>query len=192
MTYKFFKMAAPLATVGALALGSLAIVPANSQTAPMVGGAPMMADKTIVENASKANNLTTLVSAVKEAGLVETLSGKGPFTVFAPTNAAFEKLPAGTVDKLMKADMKAQLKGVLTYHVVAGKMTAADLMAKVKEMGGKANLKTVSGDTLTARMDGANLVVVDEMGGGAIVTTADVMQSNGVVHVVDSVLMPKA
>ena len=151
----------------------------------------MMADKTIVENASKANNLTTLVAAVKEAGLVETLSGPGPFTVFAPTNAAFEKLPGGTVEKLMKPDMKAQLKHVLTYHVVSGKLTAKELMEKAKTMGADANLKTVSGDTLTVKIDGDKLVVIDEKGGGAVVTQADVMQSNGVVHVIDSVLMPK-
>ncbi len=158
---------------------------------PMVGGAPMSPSKTIVENASKASNLTTLVAAVKAAGLVDTLSGPGPFTVFAPTNAAFAKLPAGTVDKLVQPDMKATLTKILTYHVVAGKMTAADLMKEVKSMGGMENLKTVEGGTLTAKMDGDKLVLIDEKGGGATVEIADVMQSNGVVHVIDSVLMPK-
>ena len=158
---------------------------------PMVGGAPMSPSKTIVENASKASNLTTLVAAVKAAALVDTLSGPGPFTVFAPTNAAFAKLPAGTVDKLVQPDMKATLTKILTYHVVAGKMTAADLMKQVKSMGGMANLKTVEGGTLTAKMDGDKLVLIDEKGGGATVEIADVMQSNGVVHVIDSVLMPK-
>ncbi|MBE7158548.1 MAG: fasciclin domain-containing protein [Rhodospirillales bacterium] len=176
-------------TLAAAALGLA--VPALAQNAPMVGGAPMMANKTIVENASKANNLTTLVAAVKEAGLVDTLSGKGPFTVFAPTNAAFEKLPAGTVDKLMKPDMKADLKKVLTYHVVAGKLDAKELMAKAKMGGESANLKTVEGATLTVKMDGDKLALIDGKGGGAFVTQPDVDQSNGVVHVIDSVLMPK-
>ena len=158
---------------------------------PMVGGAPMSPSKTIVENASQAKNLTTLVAAVKAAGLVDTLSGPGPFTVFAPTNAAFEKLPAGTVDKLVQPDMKATLTKVLTYHVVPGKLTAAELMKQVKSMGGSENLKTVEGGTLTVKMDGEKLVLIDEKGGGAAVEIADVMQSNGVVHVIDSVLMPK-
>ena len=175
-----------------LAAAALSIAaPALAQTAPTVGGAPMMANMTIVENASKANNLTTLVAAVKQADLVQTLSGPGPFTVFAPTNTAFQKLPAGTVDKLMTADGKATLRGVLTYHVVPGKLTAAELMAKAKAGGAGANLTTAAGGTLTVRMDGDKLVVVDGMGGGATVSQADVNQSNGVVHVVDSVLMPK-
>lgn len=158
---------------------------------PMVGGAPMYANKTVVENASQAKNLTTLVAAVKAAGLVDTLSGAGPFTVFAPTNTAFEKLPAGTVDKLVQPDMKPTLTKVLTYHVVAGKMTSADLAKAIKEGGGMANLKTVEGGTLTAKMDGDKLVLIDEKGGGAVVEQADVMQSNGVAHVIDTVLMPK-
>lgn len=178
-------------TAALLAAGMAAAAPAFAETSPMVGGAPMMASKTIVENASKAGNLTTLVAAVKEAGLVDTLNGKGPFTVFAPTNDAFKKLPAGTVDKLMKPDMKADLKKVLTYHVVPGKLDAKELMAKAKMGGADANLKTVEGEVLTVKMDGDRLALIDQKGGGAFVEQADVNQSNGVVHVIDSVLMPK-
>ena len=151
----------------------------------------MSASKTIVQNASAAKNLTTLVAAVKAAGLVDTLSGPGPFTVFAPTNTAFEKLPAGTVDKLVQPDMKPTLTKILTYHVVAGKMDSATIAKAIKDGGGTANLKTVEGGTLTAKMDGDKLVLIDEKGGGATVETADVYQSNGVAHVIDSVLMPK-
>ncbi len=178
-------------TVAVAAL--LAVVGAGAASAadPMVGGAPMSPSKNVVENASQAKNLTTLVAAVKAAGLVETLEGAGPFTVFAPTNDAFAKLPAGTVDKLVQPDMKATLTKILTYHVVAGKMSAADLMAAIKAGGGQANLKTVEGGTLTAKMDGSKLVLIDEKGGGATVEIADVFQSNGVAHVIDSVLMPK-
>jgi uncharacterized surface protein with fasciclin (FAS1) repeats len=158
---------------------------------PMVGGAPMMASKTIVENASQAKTLTTLVAAVKEAGLVETLSGPGPFTVFAPTNAAFDKLPKATVEKLMQPDMKADLAKILTYHVVAGKIDAAEIEKNIKAGGGSFNMKTVEGGPLTARMDGGKVELIDAKGGGAFVETADVHQSNGVVHVIDSVLMPK-
>jgi uncharacterized surface protein with fasciclin (FAS1) repeats len=162
-----------------------------AQDLPMVGNAPMYPDRTIVENASAADNLTTLVAAVKAAGLVETLSGAGPFTVFAPTDEAFGMLPAGTVDQLVQPDMQAQLTHILTYHVVPGTLAADDLMAMAQTTDGSANLTTVSGDTLTLSIDGANLVVTDEAGGSATVTTADVFQSNGVVHVIDTVLMPK-
>jgi uncharacterized surface protein with fasciclin (FAS1) repeats len=155
---------------------------------PMVGGAAMSANQTIVQNASKAPNLTTLVSLVKKAGLVETLSGPGPFTVFAPTNDAFAKIPSATLTKV--GNDKATLIKVLTYHVVAGKFDAAAIVAKIKAGGGKAVLKTVAGEDLTAMMDGSNVVLVDATGGKATVTTADVYQSNGVVHVIDSVLMP--
>ena len=158
---------------------------------PMVGGAPMLASKTIVENASQAKNLTTLVSAVKEAGLVDTLSGPGPFTVFAPTNEAFDKLPKATVEKLMQPDMKADLTKILTYHVVAGKLDAAELEKDIKAGGGSYTMKTVEGGPLTARMDGGKLVLIDAMGGGSVVEIPDVYQSNGVVHVIGSVLMPK-
>lgn len=177
-----------LTLAAALAAGTASVAYAAD---PMVGGAPMMANKTIVENASQAKNLTTLVAAVKEAGLVETLSGPGPFTVFAPTNAAFDKLPKATVEGLMKPDMKADLKKVLTYHVVAGKVDAAELAKEIKAGGGSYNMKTVEGGTLTAKMDGDKIAIIDEKGGGAVVETPDVYQSNGVVHVIDSVLMPK-
>ena len=157
---------------------------------PMVGGAAMLPSKTIVENASAASNLTTLVAAVKAAGLVDTLSGPGPFTVFAPTNDAFAKLPAGTVDTLVKPESKAQLTKILTYHVVPGDMSAASLMDAIKAGGGKAELTTVQGEKLTATMSGGNVILTDAKGGTATVTQADVKQSNGVVHVIDSVLMP--
>ena len=176
-----------------LATSSLVIVtaPSLAQGASVtVGGAPMLPSKNIVENAVNSKDHTTLVAAVKAAGLVETLQGQGPFTVFAPTNAAFTKLPAGTVDTLLKPENKAQLTGVLTYHVVAGKMTAQDLAAKVKEGGGKAMLKTVQGEMLTVTPSGNTLTITDKKGGKSTVSVADVMQSNGVIHVVDTVLLP--
>lgn len=165
---------------------------ASAQDNPTVGGAPMMAEMTVVENASKAPNLTTLVSAVQQAELVETLSGEGPFTVFAPTNQAFEKVPAETLKSVMMDENRKMLQGVLTYHVVPGTVTSEDLTQMIKEGGGTANLQTVAGGTITARMDGNNIVIIDESNGGATIETADVMQSNGVVHVIDSVLMPKS
>ncbi len=186
MTWRKTMLTAAL-SVGVMTFGGAAFAAGE----PMVGGAPMYPNKTVVENASQAKNLTTLVAAVKAAGLVDTLSSAGPFTVFAPTNTAFEKLPAGTVDKLVMPDMKPTLTKILTYHVVAGKMTSADLMKAIKDGGGSANLKTVEGGTLTAKMDGDKLVLIDEKGGGAVVEQADVMQSNGVAHVIDGVLMPK-
>ena len=158
---------------------------------PMVGGAPMMKDKDIIDNAVNSKDHTTLVTAVKAAGLVETLKGAGPFTVFAPTNAAFEKLPAGTVDTLLKQENKDKLKGILTYHVVAGKQDAASIAKAIKDGNGKAMFKTVQGEELTASMDGEKVVLTDAKGGKSTVTIADVMQSNGVIHVVDTVLMPK-
>ena len=151
----------------------------------------MSPSKTVVDNASAAKNLTTLVAAIKAAGLVDTLSGPGPFTVFAPTNAAFDKLPPGTVEKLTQPDMKATLAKILTYHVVAGKVDAAEIVKGIKAGGGSYNMKTVEGGTLTAKMDGDKVAIVDEKGGGAIVGTADVYQSNGVAHVIDTVLMPR-
>jgi len=157
---------------------------------PMVGGAAMYMNKDIVDNAVNSADHTTLVAAVKAAGLVDTLKGKGPFTVFAPTNAAFGKLPAGTVDTLLKPENKAALAGVLTYHVVAGKVDSAALVKMIKAGNGKATLKTVAGGSLTAAMAGGNVVLTDAKGGTATVTTADVYQSNGVIHVVDSVLLP--
>ena len=156
----------------------------------MVGGAAMYPSRNIVANAVNSKDHTTLVAAVKAAGLVDTLSSAGPFTVFAPTNAAFDKLPVGTVDALVKPDMKATLQKILTYHVVAGRMTAADISKAITAGGGKAVLKTVSGGTLTATMIGSTLMLTDEKGGMSHVTLGDVMQSNGVIHVVDTVLMP--
>jgi uncharacterized surface protein with fasciclin (FAS1) repeats len=157
---------------------------------PMVGGSPMYANKNIVENAMNSKDHTTLVAAVKAAGLVDTLEGTGPFTVFAPTNEAFAKLPDGTVDTLLKPENKATLVKILTYHVVAGKYTAAKLKKEVEKGGGTATLKTVQGDPLTFTMDGSDLVVKDEKGDTAHITTANVMQSNGVIHVIDTVLQP--
>jgi len=179
------------AAVAALAV--LASVPALSVAAsanPMVGGAAMSSTKTIVDNAMNSKDHTTLVAAVKAAGLVDTLSGPGPFTVFAPTNAAFAKLPAGTVDTLVKPENKQMLTGILTYHVVAGRMTSKDIAAAIKAGGGTATLTTVQGEPLTAKMSMGKLVLTDAKGGTSTVTIKDVMQSNGVIHVVDSVLMP--
>jgi uncharacterized surface protein with fasciclin (FAS1) repeats len=170
------------------ALGSAAILIAAEN--PMVGGAEMYANKNIVQNASQSKDHTTLVAAVKAGGLVTTLEGKGPFTVFAPTNEAFEKLPAGTVETLLKPENKKQLDSILTYHVVPGKVTAEKLVEKIKAEGGEAKLKTVDGETLTAKLNGESVVLTDAKGGTAKVTIADVMQSNGVIHVIDSVLMP--
>jgi len=157
---------------------------------PMVGGAAMYKTKDIVDNAVNSKDHTTLVAAVKAAGLVETLKGSGPFTVFAPTNAAFEALPAGTVDTLLKPENKAMLAKILTYHVVAGNMDSKSIAKAIKKGNGVATLKTVSGNTLTAKMDGSTLVLTDEKGGMSKVTIADVRQSNGVIHVVDAVLLP--
>jgi uncharacterized surface protein with fasciclin (FAS1) repeats len=158
---------------------------------PMVGGAAMFKTKDIIDNAVNSKDHTTLVAAVKAAGLVDTLKGAGPFTVFAPTNAAFEKLPAGTVDGLLKPESKAALTKILTYHVVAGKQDAASITKAIADGKGKASFKTVAGGTLTASMEGASVILTDEKGGKSKVATADVVQSNGVIHVVDSVLMPK-
>ena len=157
---------------------------------PMVGGAPMLASKDIIDNAVNSQDHTTLVAAVKAAGLVDTLKGPGPFTVFAPTNAAFDALPAGTVATLLKPDMKADLAKVLTYHVVPGNLDSKAIAARIQAGGGKAMLKTVQGEDLVASMDGGKLVLTDAKGGTATVTIADVRQSNGVIHVVDQVLMP--
>jgi uncharacterized surface protein with fasciclin (FAS1) repeats len=162
-----------------------------SSAAPMVGGAAMYPNKDIIDNAVNSKDHTTLVAAVKAAGLVDTLKGPGPFTVFAPTNEAFAALPAGTVDTLLKPENKPTLTKILTYHVVAGKMDAASLGKAIMAGGGRATLKTVSGGTLTATMVGPKVMVMDESGGTATVTIADVMQSNGVIHVVDKVLLPK-
>jgi uncharacterized surface protein with fasciclin (FAS1) repeats len=157
---------------------------------PMVGGAAMFPTKNIVENAVNSKDHTTLVAAVQAAGLVDTLSGPGPFTVFAPTNAAFGKLPAGTVETLVKPENKGTLTTVLTYHVVAGRLTGADIGKAIKAGRGKATLTTVQGTKLTASMMGKKIVLTDAKGGKSFVTIGNVMQSNGVIHVIDTVLMP--
>lgn len=158
---------------------------------PMVGGAPMSKEKDIIDNAVNSKDHTTLVTAVKAAGLVDTLKGAGPFTVFAPTNAAFDKLPKGTVDTLVKPESKAALTKILTYHVVPGKHDAASIAKAIEEGKGKATFKTVQGEELTASLEGKDVIITDAKGGKAKVTIADVIQSNGVIHVVDTVLMPK-
>ena len=178
-----------LSTIALALVMSASTITAIAQVT--VGGAPMYANKDIIDNAVNSKDHTTLVAAVKAAGLVETLKGPGPFTVFAPTNAAFAALPAGTVDSLLKPESKPALTKVLTYHVVAGKMDAASLTKAITAGGGKATLKTVSGGTLTASAAGGKVMVMDESGGTANVTIADVIQSNGVIHVVDKVLLPK-
>lgn len=184
-----------LAIAALLSAAAATTVSAQAMMTPgtvMVGGEAMYPNKTIVANALNSKDHTTLVAAVKAAGLVETLQGKGPFTVFAPVNDAFENLPAGTVETLLKPENKAMLTKVLTYHVVAGTMTADKIMAAIKAGKGKASLKTVSGGTLVATMNGAhNVVLTDESGNTASISTYDVMQSNGVIHVIDKVLLPK-
>ncbi len=162
----------------------------NGMKTVTVGGAPMFATKNIIENAVNSADHTTLVAAVKAAGLVDTLSGSGPFTVFAPTNAAFAKLPAGTVDTLLQPANRAMLSSVLTYHVVPGRISAADLMSRIRAGGGSARLPTVQGGMLTARMMGNTVMLVDAKGGMSHVTQADVFQSNGVIHVTDAVSIP--
>ncbi len=179
-----------LAVVLGLALISVSSF-AQMEASVMVGGAAMFPSKNIIENAVNSKDHTTLVAAVKAAGLVETLMGTGPFTVFAPTNDAFAKLPAGTVETLVKPENKGTLTTILTYHVVSGKLNAKDLAAKIKEGNGTATLKTVQGGTLKVSMKGKNVILTDEKGGMSKVTIADVNQSNGVIHVIDSLVMPK-
>ena len=163
-----------------------------AQKTKMVGGAEMFPSKNIIENAVNSKDHTTLVAAVKAADLVATLSGDGPFTVFAPVNKAFEMLPEGTVATLLKPENKKQLQTILTYHVVAGKVSAADLIKMIKDNDGKVDIETVSGGTITAWMKDKKVYISDENGGKAVVTIADVNQSNGVIHVIDSVLLPKS
>lgn len=185
-------------SIAALAAGvAIAFAGANTSLAkPMmektvqVGGAPMYPSKNIIQNAVNSKDHTTLVAAVKAAGLVETLSGPGPFTVFAPTNAAFAKLPPGTVETLVKPENKATLTKILTYHVVPGRLSAANLMTMIKAGHGKAMLKTASGETLTATTKAGAIYLTDAKGGMSKVTIANVNQSNGVIHVVDTVLLP--
>ena len=157
---------------------------------PMVGGKEMFPTKNIVENAVNSADHTTLVAAVKAAGLVDTLMSAGPFTVFAPVNSAFDKLPMGTVDTLLKPESKDTLVKILTYHVVSGRVSSADLKKQIKMGGGKAMLKTVAGGSLWAMMEGNSIVLKDEKGGRSKITQANVFQSNGVIHVVDTVVMP--
>jgi uncharacterized surface protein with fasciclin (FAS1) repeats len=157
----------------------------------MVGGAPMLASKDIIDNAANSKDHTTLVAAVKAAGLVDTLKGTGPFTVFAPTNAAFAALPAGTVDTLVKPENKGTLTTILTYHVVAGKFDAAAISKMIADGKGMASIKTVAGGTLVAKTNGSKIMLTDEKGGMATVTIGDVYQSNGVIHVIDKLLLPK-
>ena len=197
-----FTRALALASVAAMSLSACAATmdgdmdagmagqSASASGTVMVGGAAMYPSRTIVENAVNSRDHTTLVAAVKAAGLVDTLSGPGPFTVFAPTNAAFAKLPAGLVQTALRPENKAMLQSVLTYHVVPGRLTAADLMQRISAGGGQARLTTAQGGTLTARMMGNRVMLVDAKGGMAHVTQANVMQSNGVIHVTDAVSMP--
>ena len=183
-----------LATAAALAFGAMASAPAYAQMSEKtvtVGGAPMYPSKNIIQNAVNSKDHTTLVAAVKAAGLVDTLEGAGPFTVFAPTNEAFAKLPKGTVETLLKPENKAKLTAVLTYHVVPGRYTAEDLAKEVDAMGGKLMLKTVEGEDITIERSGkSQLDVVDAKGDVARITIPDVLQSNGVIHVIDTVLIP--
>ncbi len=197
------KWIAALAAGSALLMSGCAMNDMNSDNASspmasampaertvMVGGAQMYPSRNIVQNAMNSRDHTTLVAAVQAAGLVDTLSGPGPFTVFAPTNAAFNKLPAGTVDTLVMPANRPTLTRILTYHVVPGRLTAADLAQRIRAGNGRAMLTTVQGATLTVTQVGGNVVVTDAAGGASTVTIADVMQSNGVIHVVDTVLMP--
>ena len=183
---KFSRKLASVSFAVLLGLGA-----ASSFAQVMVGGAPMLASKDIIDNAVNSKDHTTLVAAVKAAGLVETLKGSGPFTVFAPTNAAFAALPAGTVDTLLKPENKGMLTGILTYHVVPGKVDSAALTKMIIDGNGSTSFKTVAGGTLTAKSAGGKVMITDEKGGSATVTIADVYQSNGVIHVVDKVLLPK-
>ena len=181
-----------LARTCTLALAALAFATVTyAGKNPIVGGKEMFPKKNIVENAVNSADHTTLVAAVKAAGLVETLQGTGPFTVFAPTNAAFQKLPAGTVDTLLQAENKPTLTKVLTYHVVPGRLSSADLKKQIKAGKGTATLKTASGGQLWAMMRGNDIVLKDEKGGMSMVTQANVFQSNGVIHVVDTVVLPQ-
>jgi uncharacterized surface protein with fasciclin (FAS1) repeats len=188
---KRFTLIAAVAAIALVAGAAAPLLADSMEKTVTVGGAPMYPSKNIVQNAVNSKDHTTLVAAVKAGGLVDTLAGPGPFTVFAPTNEAFAKLPAGTVDTVLKPENKAMLVKILTYHVVAGRMTALDLMKAVKEGGGEAKLKTVAGETLTVKQAGpGKLTITDAKGDVAAVTIADVLQSNGVIHVIDTVLLP--
>jgi uncharacterized surface protein with fasciclin (FAS1) repeats len=191
MSKRFTLLAAAAALVLTASVTAPLAADAMSEKTVNVGGAPMYPSKNIVQNAVNSKDHTTLVAAVKAAGLVDTLSSPGPFTVFAPTNAAFAKLPAGTVDNLIKPENKEMLVKVLTYHVVPGRMTAVNLMKAVKEGEGAAKLKTVAGEEIWVKQAGpGKLTITDSKGDVAMVTIADVLQSNGVIHVIDTVLLP--
>ncbi len=191
MSKRFALLAGAAIIAVAAATAPAPLLAQMSEKTVTVGGAPMYPSKNIIQNAVNSKDHTTLVAAVKAAGLVDTLSGPGPFTVFAPTNAAFAKLPAGTVDNLLKPENKATLTKVLTYHVVPGRMTAVNLMKAVKDGEGMAKLKTVAGETLVVKQAGpGKLSITDAKGDVAMVTIADVLQSNGVIHVIDTVLLP--
>ena len=187
---KRISLLAAAATLALVAGAAISIVPAGAENNVIVGGSPMYPTKNIIQNAINSKDHTTLVAAVKAAGLVDALQGPGPFTVFAPTNAAFKKLPAGTVDNLLKPAMKEHLVGVLTYHVVPGRLSAKDLMDMAKKAGGKARLKTVEGEELTVEAKGNTITIWDAKGDAAKVTIQNVFQSNGVIHVIDTVLLP--
>jgi len=191
MSKRFALFASAALVALAAAVTPAPVLAQMSEKTVTVGGAPMYPSKNIVQNAVNSKDHTTLVAAVKAAGLVDTLEGAGPFTVFAPTNAAFAKLPAGTVDTLLKPENKATLTKVLTYHVVPGRMTAGNLMKAVKDGEGEAKLKTVAGEWIIVKQAGpGKLTVTDDKGDVAMVTIADVLQSNGVIHVIDTVLLP--
>lgn len=185
------KKVATLVVAFALILGTSSFAQTKEKTVE-VGGAPMYPSKNIVENAVNSKDHTTLVAAVKAAGLLETLQSEGPFTVFAPTNAAFEKLPKGTVEFLVKPENIKTLQTILTYHVLAGKFSASDIVTAIKKGNGKAEFKTVSGGKLYASLNGQDVILMDENGGKSKVTIKDVNQSNGVIHVVDAVVTPKS
>ena len=192
MNAKFSLTAAALAATVAFAAPIAApfVAPAYAEMTKMVGGAPMYPSKNIIENAVNSKDHTTLVAAVKAAGLVDTLEGAGPFTVFAPTNEAFARLPAGTVDTLLKPENKGMLTSILTYHVVPGRLTEAEIDAMIRDGGGKAMMKTVQGEELTFERAGGHLWVIDAKGDKAEVTIPNVMQSNGVIQVINKVLLP--
>jgi uncharacterized surface protein with fasciclin (FAS1) repeats len=189
MNARIFCSAASLA-VGLALAAPFAVAPVYAEMTKIVGGAPMYPSKNIIENAVNSKDHTTLVAAVKAAGLVDTLEGAGPFTVFAPTNEAFARLPAGTVDTLLKPENKDKLTSILTYHVVPGRVTEANIDAMIKQGGGKATLKTVQGEDLTFQRGAGHLWVIDSKGDTAEVTIPNVMQSNGVIQVINKVLIP--
>jgi uncharacterized surface protein with fasciclin (FAS1) repeats len=188
----FIVRTAALTAAMSLAAAGAEPFPSFAEMTMEVGGAPMYPSKNIIENAANSKDHTTLIAAIKAADLVETLQGDGPFTVFAPVNKAFDKLPKGMAATLLRPENKATLIAVLTYHMIPGKISAADFVAAVKKGGGEATYKTVEGEVLTVRQNGRRLEVIDAKGDESFVTIADVIQKNGVIHVVDTVLLPKS